>query len=137
MPKRPSPEVKRYYQAALTHHGDARCLLDARRANGCIYLAGYAIECTLKALLVSRVPVAAQKALTNSFRGREWHSFEHLKKELRKRQMTLPDAVNKQLARVNTWSVDIRYQPRRLKLSDARDILAAASEVIRWVRKEL
>src|SRR3954453_4501817 len=44
---------------AERRYGDARCLLesgDAERANGAIYMAGFAVECLMKALLVERHP---------------------------------------------------------------------------------
>lgn len=134
MARRMSPEVVRYYRAALMHYKDARVLLRERRSNGAMYLAGYVVECALKALLVSTVAEPDQIGLSNSFRGRQWHDFDHLRKALRGKQVLMPDSVNRQFARINSWSTDIRYDPRRVKRRDAEAVLTAAEEILNWAK---
>lgn len=137
MAKRMAPEVKRYFKAARLHFGDAKVLVKASRANGCIYLAGYAVECALKALLLSCVPPAGQRALSGSFRGRDWHSYDHLKEELRRKGVSAPDDINRQLTTVNTWSVEMRYAPVKRRKADAVAILGATKEIVRWVQRTI
>lgn len=42
-----------YPNAACRHLADSKTLLDSRRFQGSAYLAGYVVECSLKALIVS------------------------------------------------------------------------------------
>lgn len=42
-----------YPNSALRHLKDSKVLLDAQRWDGSIYLAGYVVECSLKALIVA------------------------------------------------------------------------------------
>ena len=57
------PEVRRFYRAAEAHRDAARLLVDACPKQGSstdghdvVYLSGYIVECSLKALYLDRVP---------------------------------------------------------------------------------
>jgi len=50
-----SPEARLFYQAAKQRFEDALFLLAGRRT-AAVYLAGYAVECMLKTLILSRAP---------------------------------------------------------------------------------
>ena len=45
-------DAKRFYRAAGQRLDDAAYLLDGARTTACVYLAGYCVECMLKALIV-------------------------------------------------------------------------------------
>lgn len=45
-----------YPNAACRHLADSKMLLDKKRFHGSAYLAGYVVECSLKALIVSPTP---------------------------------------------------------------------------------
>jgi HEPN domain-containing protein len=45
--------TEHYANAACRHLSDSRVLLDASHWDGCAYLAGYVIECSLKAVIAS------------------------------------------------------------------------------------
>jgi HEPN domain-containing protein len=63
-----------YPEAALKHCDDARHLLSGRRPDGAAYLAGYAVECTLKTLI--------QVEMGNVVPVMQWrHSLNHLSAE--------------------------------------------------------
>jgi len=93
-----SPEARLYYRSAFPRYEDAQILLRADRTTGAVYLAGYGIECILKALVLSILTPAG-------------------------RAFTL----------VNDWSTDLRYLPRTMRADEARDFLAAAESILRWV----
>jgi hypothetical protein len=58
MAGRQSKDVRRFRVAALQRFEDAQILLDNDRATGAVYLAGYAVECLLKAVLLERTPAS-------------------------------------------------------------------------------
>jgi HEPN domain-containing protein len=47
-----------FYRAALHRYDDAALLLEAGRTTGAVYLAGYTVECMLKALVLAGVPAS-------------------------------------------------------------------------------
>jgi hypothetical protein len=51
MSNKRQPSGEDYPDAAVKHCEDAQCLLAGNRADGAAYLAGYAVECTLKTLI--------------------------------------------------------------------------------------
>ena len=48
------------------------------RTTAAVYLAGYSVECMLKALILSAVPQAQEAALLARFRGARAHDYEWL-----------------------------------------------------------
>ncbi len=53
-----------FYRAGKQRFEDARLLLDkAERTTGAIYLAGYGVECLLKALVLSVIPAANRQQM--------------------------------------------------------------------------
>ena len=74
-----SPEARLYYRCAFQRHEDAQILLRADRTTGAVYLAGYGIECILKALLLSALAPVARTAMLDSFRGARAHDYEWLR----------------------------------------------------------
>ena len=47
-----SIEARLYYRCAFQRHEDAQILLRADHTTGAVYLAGYGVECILKALVL-------------------------------------------------------------------------------------
>jgi len=74
-----SIEARLYYRCAFQRHEDAQILLRADHTTGAVYLAGYGIECMLKALVLSAVAPAARTEMLNSFRGARAHDYEWLR----------------------------------------------------------
>ena len=65
---------------------DARFLLEkGQRTNAAVYLAGYSVECILKALLIDSLPNKKQEGIISEFRKQgHGHNFDWLKHEYRK-----------------------------------------------------
>jgi HEPN domain-containing protein len=131
------PEVRRFHRVALQRFGDAEILQANDRTTGAMYLAGYAVECVLKALLLAHVPAGRHGRLVESFRGKIGHSFEWLAQELRRRGVRFPAEVLRSLRRVNSWSTDLRYNAGKQKLSETRAFLDATVQVVQWVERKL
>jgi HEPN domain-containing protein len=130
----PSSEAARlFYQAAHQRSDDADFLLNGDRTTGSTYLAGYSVECILKALILSHTPKRKHKTVLNSFRGAKAHDFEWLKREYLKRGGAPPPlAVVRLFALVNTWSTDIRYKPGAIGRREAVTFVDATSKILQW-----
>jgi hypothetical protein len=133
---------------------DACCLRDSgrqERANGAIYMAGFVIECLLKALLLERHP-NLQKPVDSarlSQSDREVHGllYSHelddmlgflpeLEKKLSGLRMRSGESVWKQFNDIcEEWTVYARYSPANAKLEDARQYLGTVEEVKKWLKE--
>jgi HEPN domain-containing protein len=139
-----SMDSRLYYRAALQRFEDAEFLLEGNRTTGAVYLAGYSVECILKALILSGVPEkrnAEMVALISgkSGQGARPHDFEWLKwqyEDLPRRRGVLGE-ISKEFARVNSWSTAMRYMPGTAPHRDAREFLRAAKRIIDWASGRL
>jgi HEPN domain-containing protein len=135
---RSSPEARRFSRAALQRLEEAEFLLErGNYTTAATYLAGYAVECALKALILSNEPLSRQAATLREFRGARAHDFDSLKARLVRCKVVIPGAIARELARVNGWSTDLRYEPRRLRRQDARAFLTATERILAWTRGSL
>jgi hypothetical protein len=122
-----------FYRVAQQRFVDAQILQRAGRTTGAIYLAGYGVECILKALVLNSTPETKQLEMISSFRGRTGHDFGWLRNEYVNRTgLSIPGSISRLLMRVNSWAVDLRYQPGNLKNAEVDLFVNAANEVIRW-----
>ena len=60
-------------------------LLGAEFATGAVYLAGYGVECALKALILSLTPASRIEAILATFRGNKAHDYNQLKSWYRRK----------------------------------------------------
>ena len=74
-----APEARPYYQSAKQRFEDAEFLMEAARTTGAVYLAGYGVECMLKALILTMVSENQRADVLGSFRAAKAHDFEWLK----------------------------------------------------------
>jgi HEPN domain-containing protein len=74
-----SREARLYYRCAIQRLEDALILLAALHTTGAVYLAGYGVECVLKALLLSSLAEAPRREMLSSFRGAKAHDYEWLR----------------------------------------------------------
>lgn len=132
---------------------DARCLLhsgDSERANGAVYLAGFVIECLLKALLLERHRNLGGKVdpakLSKSDRDVYGMLYGH---DLAEMLMYLPELRTKLAdARLRSgrsawrgvqticeqWTIYARYSPRQIKPNQAKEFLETVEEVKKWLK---
>jgi HEPN domain len=130
---RPASSRSDFRRVAFQRLEDARTLLRAERTTGAFYLAGYAVECILKAMALSRAPTRKRDELAASFRGKAGHSLENLKGiwaalggEPFSRDMA------RAFATVTAWSTDYRYVPGTIDYETAEEFVDACSNVIQW-----
>jgi len=139
---------------AERRYGDARCLLesgDAERANGAIYMAGFAVECLMKALLVERHPNLSRPLDPATLSSSDREVFEALyRHELDDMLGFLPE-LEKKLSAISIrsgqpawralndlceeWTVYVRYSPANAKLDRARIYLDTVEEVKKWLKE--
>jgi hypothetical protein len=126
-------KARLFYRAAKLRHDDAQLLMRAERTNGAVYLAGYTVECYLKALLLNSVSPQTRSVLLDSFRGAIAHDIRWLTSlYLRYVHMVIPKEIRLHLLRVGTWSTDLRYQTGTLPRSDAVEFMASVVTIAQW-----
>ncbi len=133
MPTPGDPDARLYHRCAINRFDDAEVLLKANHTTGAVYLAGYGIECILKALALMAVSPARRSLMLHAFRGARGHDYEWLRTQyLQNGGSGLPPSINNNFIHVNDWSTDLRYAPRTMKDEEAEDFLTAARNIIHW-----
>jgi HEPN domain-containing protein len=103
-----------------------------------LYLAGYGIECALKALILARTPAGKRQAKCEEIStGKRGHDFEYLKAELKQARCPLPPEILLLLGRTKEWSTDWRYAVGRGEPQQARDFFESAQQIWKWVERSL
>jgi hypothetical protein len=126
-------EARRFYQAAKQRFEDGQLLLELDRTTGAVYLAGYGVECMLKALILSLITGRARSETVASFRSARAHEFEWLKaKYFEQGGAAFAKAVARQFSLVNTWATDLRYKPGTVKRDEAEAFFRAAEAIMVW-----
>ena len=98
-----SMQARRFDRAAKQRFDDALLLLEMERTTAAVYLAGYSVECMLKALILSTVPQAQEAEVLSLFRGARAHDYEWLLQlYAEKGGARLPPSVVPHFARVNS-----------------------------------
>jgi hypothetical protein len=122
---------------------DAACLLAGGRPSGAYYLAGYAVECGLKACIMAHVEAAGAIFQDKKFSEKCWtHDLEELLK-LANLKPTMDADVARNAALyanwglANDWKETSRYEQRTQHeaqaLFNAIDI--NSDGVLQWIRK--
>lgn len=128
-----SANARLFYRAAKQRFEDAEFLLDVDRTTAAVYLAGYSVECMLKALMLSVVPRAQEAETLALFRGARAHEYDWLMRLYAERGGPgLPPNLVPHFARVNTWSTDMRYSPGTIAFRDAKAFLDSSVEILTW-----
>ena len=101
------------------------------------YLAGYTVECALKALILYLTPRAKQAEMLKKITsGRKMHDYEILGGELKMRGQPIPLALVTKFRRYK-WSTDLRYEAGTLPRGETRGFLKTAKAVYNWVKGQL
>lgn len=113
---------------------DARHLMKGDRTTGAVYLAGYAVECMLKALLLSQVAPSRRVGILADFRGKRGHDFRRLKADyLKYGGPPVPTTMIRPFAMVVSWTTDLRYFAGTIARADAKTFMANAENLIQWM----
>ena len=102
-----------------------------------MYLAGYTIECSLKALILElSSPQDRKDTLRRITSGAKMHELEVLIALLRDLGCSMPLELAKRL-RKSTWSTTLRYRSGRPAIGHTRAFLKTAKAVYNWVESQL
>jgi hypothetical protein len=126
-----SQDARLYDRCAFQRYEEAEVLLKAEYTTGAVYLAGYGIECILKALVLMAVSSGSRPDMLKSFRGGKAHEYEWLR-SLYLTNGGFPMNITQHFTLVNDWSTDLRYTPRSVRDDEAEAFLASAAAIIRW-----
>jgi hypothetical protein len=128
-----SKESRLFYRCAKQRYQEAVILLKAERPTGAVYLAGYGIECMLKALVLSVVPPARSEDVLRSFRGNRAHDHEWLVIQYRRNGGAgFPPEVSRCFLVTNQWSTNLRYTPATIENERAKAFIKAVGVIIHW-----
>ncbi len=126
-------EAKLYYRAAKQRFDDSQLLLKANRTTGAVYLAGYTVECFLKALVLASVAPGLRRQLLGEFRGNRAHNIEWLGALYRRHvRAAIPRGITRHLSRVASWSTDLRYATGSMKSRDADEFMDSVVAIAIW-----
>ena len=140
MPIPRSIEARRYYRVALQRLEDGELIFwKLQRYPAAIYLAGYAIECILNAVILANSPDSRHLGIVRTlFRGARAHNpmilYEHLRTS---GSSPFPDAIRMDLTKVSTWSVDLRYNPSKGDAKEAREFLVRVRRIVEFAEQRL
>src|SRR5207248_3240882 len=135
--------ARRYYRVAKQRLDEAKLILEGLKlAAAAEYLAGYAVECILKALLVALVP---ESELPQNWKGIvEWlkedvgHDLKKLREEIRERGLSLPKAEIASLDFIaEGWKPESRYTPGSGDLIHAKRFLVAVETILQWADRSI
>ncbi len=130
-PTRPIP--RKFYRVAYQRFEEAEVLFEAGYYIGAVYLAGYAVECMLKTLILDTTPEREHASVEAEFRGQRAHQYEWLRNRYAQTNAPgLPSEIGQSLAFVRTWETSLRYTPGLGNRQDASRFLAEARKIVEW-----
>ena len=132
----PSPGPKEFFRAATDSLLDAKILFSASRAVGDVYLGGYCVECSIKALILLRAANSKRQIHAELFQGRKGHDLERLRGVYLKTGSSIPHDISNAFRRVNSWSTDLRYRTIRVKMEDANEFLKSVELIFTWMERQ-
>ena len=132
-------EARIYYRAAQARLAEAETLKRAGHPTGSVYLAGYAIECSLKALILSGTPVGQRATTLTDFRGQRAHDIGWLLRRLLSAGTAPPPAnlAGDFALLQEEWSTDLRYSPARMDSATSSAVLASCRTLFQWADQRL
>ena len=131
-------DVRKFLRASSQRLTAAGCLLEHGFHLESIYIAGYAVECALKGLILQRTPKARYPETWHQLTGvgAKGHDFEYLKYLLKVRRCIMDTDAVESFHRVASWSTDLRYEVGLKEYDEAERFLSAAKAVCRWCREK-
>lgn len=128
-----TPFARVFYRVAFQRLEEAEVLYNAGYYIGSVYLAGYSVECVLKALILNSIPPRRQKEVEAEFRGQRAHRFEWLRHRYSEvGAPSLPKEINDALLYVSSWETSLRYKPGIGEPSDSSRFLSDVKKIVAW-----
>ena len=138
MPKR-DEDIRKFKRASEQRLKAAELLFEYEFFLEANYIAGYAVECILKHLILRRTPRNRHDFMLRKLTGAgaKGHDFDYLMSILRTtpESCNVPTEINLTMRRVSSWSTELRYEVGKGKYEEAREFLKAAREIGQWVER--
>lgn len=130
--------MRRFLHAGQSRLDEATILLDNGRTLGAVYLAGYAVECFLKSMILAQLPEHRQLKEYAAFRGVKSHDYGWL----RQRYWQLggpafPVEAMVAFTILDDWQTHLRYLPLAKYNGDEDEFFNAVSVVRRLIEERL
>jgi hypothetical protein len=133
-----SIDARLFYRCAVVRIEEAEVLVNAGFTTGAVYLAGYAVECMLKALILSTASRSEATDILKRFHGRHAHDFEWLRDcYYQLGGSHFPREIVKCFLVVNAWSTHLRYQPKTITIRDTVEFMASTKVITNWAKQRL
>jgi len=132
------PTTSRDFQkAAAQRLTTAETLLREKLTLDAQYLGGYAVECSLKALILQLTPDPDKpRKLRRITSGANMHRPDVLLGELRNLGVALPLVLVERMRRFD-WTTDLRYETGRRDTGETIALLTTAKAIYDWVEGQL
>ena len=101
------------------------------------YLAGYGVECVLKALMIVVSPLKERPELLDVLKKDFGHSLHRLRLGLIERGVHVSATVTRTLTYLSTWSPDLRYDPGPGDPREAARFLKEARAIVVWADRRI
>lgn len=101
------------------------------------YIGGYSVECSLKALILEKMPEADRPDMLDRLtHGATHHRPEVLLDRLRERGVILTNDLAKRMRRFD-WSTRLRYETGRKDTGETNGLLRTARAIYEWVEGQI
>ncbi len=130
---------KAFWRAASQRLQAANLLLESEVFLDAVYLAGYVVECAMKALILKRTPAAERRGLCEELTsGARAHNLDVLSGYLRAKGCSIPVNIRKLLDILNDeWRTDLRYIGAVIPGREAEQFIERVRTVYAWVGRSL
>lgn len=128
-----------FWRAASQRLQAASFLLESGIYLDAVYLAGYVVECALKALILERTPAPRRRQVGEELTsGARAHNFDVLSAILRAKGCPPPPEILGFLDSLNgEWRTDLRYVGTFIPEREADHFLKRVKAVYEWVERNL
>jgi HEPN domain-containing protein len=131
-------DARRYCRAAFQRLDEAEQILTKiGLPAAAIYLAGYSVECILKALMIERTIPTSRSQLLDELKKDFGHNLHRLREGLASRGVRVPSMENRCLLNLSVWSPNLRYEPGPGRIKDAERFLREARKLIGWADRSM
>lgn len=133
----PPTTSRDFLKVAAQRLTTAETLLREKLTLDAQYIGGYAVECSLKSLILHKTPDAEKTdTLKRITAGAKMHRPEMLLGELRDKDVRLPLEIAKRMRRFD-WTTDLRYETGRRDTGETIALLKTAKAIYNRVEEQL
>jgi hypothetical protein len=123
--------VDDWIEIAKNRAADAEAIRKVEETSvGSVYMAGYAIECSLKALLRSKNTPFPKS-------GRDGHNLKGLWESCGFKLRDLNDRTGAKTFFIEEWSTSLRYDSTCESSLDILELLEGAKQLTRWIQNNM